>query len=410
MKTIWLSLWLGLGVFGGLLLPGCSQQNSTVGSDLTPGFNGQSPQEIYLDPDTTLFYSTYWNTAVSPFLYVGSSQGYSSYSLLKFNPNSLALPDSYQVDSLILQVWLDSIMTPGAESLAVALHLIDRVYAWTEIGVTWANMDTFPEGEFLTDAQIASPDTGGLGIPLFSTDSLWRAWVSAASSGKTLDYNNGLRLTSGLSMEVLLRLKSGENNTTAKRPKLFLYLDVYDSLGTQIVEDSLFSLLANSDAFVTNYTGSVDSSYLYLGNAVAYRSLFLFNFDSLFEDYYNIAVQRAELVLRADTTLSSLNYDAITGAYPQAMEDSTWLTDPVNADPIPSSLTLSVYNAATATLTINLTSMVYDWIRYPGTHRGLMVRSSTEYYNIARQAFYGVNAPDSTLQPRLRIVYLEGVQ
>lgn len=400
-------------------MTGCSQKSSTVGSTITPGFNGQNPQEIFLDPDTAVFYSTYSNTGVSPFLYVGQAENYIAEALLKFNPYMVSLPDSYQVDSIVLNVSLDSIITPESNSLSISLHLLELAQIWTEIGVTWANLDSLPVGKYVATFNLTAEDTDSVSVHFFGEDplvesqrcdSLLRAWEWASSGGKTLDFNNGIRLTGETSDNCLLRLASGENTTVADRPKLYLYLNVFDSLGSLVAEDSQFTLYAGGDAFIANYYGQIDSSYLYLGDAFAYRSLFLFNVDTLFPSYYDVAIQRAEINLHADTANTTANFDHITSAFPIAMADTSWIVDPLNAETIPSTVIYATYNVTAATLTVNLTDLVYSWIRYPGTNHGIMVRAFSEYYNIARTAFYGLSEPDSTLRPRLRIVYLEGVQ
>jgi hypothetical protein len=119
-----------------------------------------------------------------------------------------------------------------------------------------------------------------------------------------------------------------------------------------------------------------------------------------------LGLHRAEVILLADTT-NEFNFGQITGTFTFEMSDSSWLETPETAPYEFGTYQSTVYyDEEAATLTLNLTDMVYNWIRYPGTNRGFMIRTSAPLADISRTVFYGIDAPDS-LRPTLSIIYLE---
>lgn len=392
----------------GLILSGCAQKDSSVGSDLAPGLNEIYPQEMILDPTASNYYQGATTTGSSPYLYLGQTQGYQADALLKFNPYT-ALPDSYAVDSLVVKLYLDSVITEGSFPLDVSVLFVNRSQTWSEIGVTWDNLDSLQLGDPVASFQVpVSPaDSDSVSFTLPAPDSLLRAWEWAGSGEKTLHYNNGLYLQSDKTWDHMVRFASAENVTVSRRPRLQMYVAVFDTSDTTGAEpvDTMLFIYAGGDAFIAKDFGVLDNSRLYLGNSASYRSLLLFNLQGLFPTY-GVGVHRAEVVLHADTS-SSFNLGQISGAHPVGMQDTSWISSPETAltefgiSPI-----VSVYDEENAKLTLNLTEAAYNWIRYPDSNHGFMIMSSNEYFDISRTVFYGVSAPDS-LRPRLRIVYLE---
>jgi len=403
-----------------LLLIGCAQKDSAVGSSLAPGLNEIYPQDTTLYAWATNFLQAQATTGSSPFLYLGRDAGYDADALLKFNP-ATALPDSYLVDSLIVKLYLDSILANEGSDLPVSVALLNRSYSWFEIGVTWENLDPQATSRYLyldpdqygnsiASFQIpsAAADSDSFAFYLPSPDSLLRAWESAGAGGKTLHFNNGLYLLSDKSQDFLVRLASAENSLVSRRPRLEIYLtaiDTSDTITTTSAWDTL--LYAGADAFIAQSSTPLDSSYLYLGNAVACRSLVLFDVENLLPGY-GTAVQRAEIILHADTT-HPLNYDGITSGFYLQMQDSSWMTNPDEALTQSGSPILAIYDSESAKLVLNITSTVYDWITHSEINYGVMIKSANEYYDLSRTVFYGSGAPDS-LRPQLRVVYLQGVE
>ncbi len=400
-----LMLWLSLGV-----LSGCAQKDSAVGSDLAPGLNDVFPQEMLLYPSATNFFSTSVTTGSSPFLYLGHTQGYDADALLKFNPYS-SLPDSFQADSLVIKLFVDSLISNVGGEQTVSIYCVNRGQTWNEIGVTWDNLDSLqlgdPIAQFLVSS--AASDSDSVSFQLPAPDSLLHAWVSAGSGGKTLHFNNGIYLLSDKSIDFMTRFASAENGSVLLRPKLEMYVKVFDADTTEpggyAQTDTMLFLYAGADAWIANDFGSPDPAQLYLGNGAAYRSFLLFDLENLLPAY-GVAVQRAEIVLHADTT-NAANLGKISSAFYLAMVDTSWIGDPENASTQATSPVIASYNSTSARLTLNLTNIAYDWIRNPGTNHGVMIKSTNEFYDLSRTVFYGTSAPDS-LRPYLRLVYLVG--
>lgn len=400
------------------LLTGCEQKDSAVGSDLAPGLNDIYPQEVILNPATSAFYYELATTGDSDFLYVGRSQGYEAYSLIRFLPYT-AVPDSYWVDSIVVTLYLDSVIVPDpVDPMQIDVIPVNYEQTWAEIGVTWEDIDASQLPEPVASFEFppgSSVDSEYNFIPYESDssrqDSLIRAWEAASSGDKTLHYNNGLILKSDKTTEHMVRFRSSEHDSTEQRPALEMFITVIDTTGeTDSTYADTVLLDAISDAFIVQDSAVLDTSLLYLGNAVGYRSILLFDVDSLISNEilpsYGLGVHRAEVILYADTT-HEFNFGQITGTFTFEMSDSSWLETPETAPYEFGSFQSPVYyDEENASLTLNLTDMVYNWIRYPGTNRGFMIRTSAPLTDISRTVFYGIDAPDS-LRPKLSIIYLE---
>jgi len=397
------------------LIIGCTQKDSTVGSEITGGLD--NPQEIIVDPYKAAFYQTEATTGASPYLLVGNYESYETAALMKFVPTA-ALPDSYAVDSAAIIVYIDSMY--NSDPIFIDVIPVNMSQEWSEIGVTWSELDSLELGDPISSFEVNSGlDSISILLPqpvdpiadsIFA-DSLIRAWDLANSGEKTLYYNNGLYLKATGSVTNLVQLASAEYSDATHQPRLEMYITAYDTTdttGTYPLQDTLFVYSA-SDAFVaTDNAGIDDSTKLYLGNALAFRSLLYFDIAGLLPTY-GVGIHRAEVILHADME-DPQNIGAIDGAFHLRLGDTTWFESPENAAltfgdvPI-----LSVYDDEDGLLTMNVTSFVYDWITEPESNFGFMVKSYDEYLNIARTVFYGIDAPDS-LKPKLRILYVEGEQ
>jgi hypothetical protein len=396
-----------------LLLTGCSQKDSTVGSDLVGGLT--DPEEIIVDPSASAFYQTQATTGASPYLFIGFVQDYETRTLLMFSPGGV-LPDSYAVDSAYIKLFVDSVFTD--DPIQVEVIPVNEEQEWAEIGVTWDSLDSLNLGDPITSFEITA-ETDSVAIPLpqpfdpvadsVFADSLIRAWDAAGSGEKTLFYNHGLLLKAETTTDQMVRFASAENETVERRPTLEMIVTAYDTTdttGSFPMEDTL-SLYAGGDAFiVTDYVGITDSTRLYLGNSLAHRSFLYFDLEGLLPTY-GVGIQRAEVTLHADTSHPA-NIGKIDGSFHLRMEDTTWISNPEEAPiafgDVP---VLSVYDEETATLTMKLTDFVYDWVEDPSSNHGFVIKSYNEYLDLSRTVFYGIDAPDS-LKPKMKILYLIG--
>jgi hypothetical protein len=395
------------------LFSGCEQKDSAVGSDLAPGLNDIFPEELILYPSESAFYYELATTGDSDYLYVGRGQEYEAYSLIRFNPHT-AVPDSYRIDSINISLYLDSVIVADpVDPMQIDVIPVDYQQTWSEIGVVWddINLSQLPEPiasfEFPAGTSVENQYNF---IPYEADssrqDSLVRAWEEASSGTKTLFSNNGLVLKSDKTAEHMIRFKSSEHDSVVQRPALELFITVIDTTGeTDSTYADTVLLYATTDAFLVQDSAVLDSSYLYLGNAVGYRSILLFDVEGLFPTF-GVGIHRAQVILHADTT-NEFNFDVIEGVFTFEMSDSSWLEDPATAPyQFGSFQSPTYFEEETATLTVTLTDEVYNWIRYPGTNRGFMIRTSAPLADISRTVFYGIDAPEE-LRPRMNIIYLE---
>ncbi|MBU0517607.1 DNRLRE domain-containing protein [bacterium] len=393
----------------------CTQKDSSVGSEITGGLD--NPQEIIIEPENSAFYQIEATTGASPYLLVGEYNSYQTAALLKFVPTS-ALPDSYAVDSLAIVMYVDSMF--NSDPVYIDVIAVNESQEWSEIGVTWSELDSLELGDAISAFEVNSGlDSITIHLPPPSepvadstfADSLLRAWDQANSGEKTLLYNNGLYLKATGTVSNLVQLASAEYTISAHQPRLEMYVTVFDTsdtTGTYPLQDTLI-VYASSDAFVaTDNAGIDDSTRLYLGNAVAHRSMLYFDFQNLLPSY-GIGIHRAEVTLHADKE-NPLNIGKINGSFHLRMQDTTWFdtpeTAPIAFGDVP---VLSIYDEETGLLTMKINTFVYDWISAPDTNFGFMIKSFDEFLDISRTVFYGLNAPDS-LRPEMRIIYIEGGQ
>jgi len=158
--------------------------------------------------------------------------------------------------------------------------------------------------------------------------------------------------------------------------------------------DSAFekSYYLNADLFVLedNSDAVMDTTMLYIGSGIGYRSYLNFNLDSLIER--KDTINRAELILTINKELSL--FDG-TGANLLQATDSTYAV-------FGSSISVADDNS----VTVNVTDIVRFWSyldsRYPQNQ--LILYSTTEASSVDRVAFYS-SAADSARIPKLRLVY-----
>jgi hypothetical protein len=404
-------------VLGTLVIAGCAQKDSPVGSNLAPGLSQALPAEMILPPADTRFYRTSSTTIVSTYLYLGHrDEGYRSNLLVRFNPIASVLPDNFMVDSLRVRMVVDSVTQIPNDSIKASVFLVNREQPWWNQsgGVTWNNFnsDTLQFGPSIGQLQVPATAVSGdtVRFLLSSADSLLRAWLAADSGDTSINHNNGLYFDGALNQDYMVRFSSTDHTSFLRRPQLEMFLTYPDSLGNTV--SGVYYASANSDAFIANDTTplSTDIEQVWLGNGAAYRTIMRFAIDDSFAVLPNAIVQRAEVIIRYDAA-NSLNNGTVAGAYGLPMTDTAWLSNPDSATTGPVSLPgISAFNATTGTLAMNVTALVNDWVQHPGTHQGVMIHSANEYENVARQAFYGftVDVAD-TLRPYLRIVYVRGV-
>ena len=345
--------------------------------NLAPGLGNILPVEVLLSPEDTRFFRTLTTTGASSVLYLGYNQGYYSNILLKFYPFAAALPDSFTVDSLRVKLIVDSVaLSPGGD-MAASAFLVNRERSWYEIGVTWNtfNPDTTQMGASFAAIQIpaVAADSDSVFFSLPSPDSLLRSWVAADSGDTAIHFNNGIYLAASTNQNYMMRFTSSEYTYFTQRPRLEMFLKDYDTTVTHGGDpvDSVFYSSPIGDAFIALDSTTLspqDSARVWLGNAAAYRTIMRFPIDATFDtiSHYNVAVQRAELIIHYDST-STLNFDQVSGAYGIPMADTTWLQTPATAPTLAVSLPgLSPYDPATGTLAVNVTLLVNDWIQHRG--------------------------------------------
>jgi len=349
-------------------------------------------------------------TGGSANLYVGASNDITSYAISKyFRPTK---PFEITVDSARLVLAWEGGIGNGALP-AVEGNL--AVFPWSESAAP-ADVDV-PAGTRLDsriDRSTAAGDTGALSftVPLAEINS-WLAWIDSS----TIDTNwvDSARLDPALSLVVkapaatdrLIRFRARSATADSLRPKLLLYATIKDS-ATDVAHDSLYSIVASADMFLTTNSASPLPNRLVLGGGAAVRSAIKFDMTPIYasSDTFEIVVNRAELTLHRDRAAYPWAPWS-RSVWPYRMTSDRWMTEPDSAEFSGFVLTPTAVDSSSDTLQLVVTSPSASWAKNDSLNYGLLLEATSEGLDIERIAFFDQSSADPALRPSLRIYYTE---
>jgi len=406
-KSIWALCIVGAPL---LLLFGCAQPDGPVGSGVGGRPEGHFRSVVCPALADTSYIVARVGTGGSANLYVGASHDVSSYAISKYYRP--VKPYEITVDSARMTLAWEGGIGDGAMP-AIEGNL--AVFSWSESTVPAdADVPTGTRLDSRIDRTTAAGDTGSLSftVPVAEVAS-WLAWIDSSS----IDTNwvDSTRLDAALSLVVkapaavdrLVRFKSRSATGDSLRPKLLIYATIKDS-ASDVAHDSLYSIVATSDMFITTNTAAPLPNRLVLGGGAAVRSALKFDMTPVYaaKDTFEVVVNRAVLTLHRDRA-------AYTWApwsksvWPYRMTSNLWLTYPDSAAYSGFVLSPTAVDSSADTLQLVVTSPAASWASADSLNFGLLLMATSEGLDIERIAFFDQSAVDPALRPSLKVYYTE---
>ncbi|MFA6469367.1 MAG: hypothetical protein WCW35_10755 [Bacteroidota bacterium] len=165
-------------------------------------------------------------------------------------------------------------------------------------------------------------------------------------------------------------------------------------------KDSL-TFASGEDTYVSKYTGPTTVNPLMVHGAFGVRSKIHFNTASLKN---NPIINNATLQLTLDTVASSIyGYSPDTVIALIGMSGTT--LDQSDSTIYTYGYRSSVDSNMFPVYTFNLTKITDRWVRYVNPNFGLTLRWGVEYSTAEKAVFFSSAAADTTVRPRLKIIY-----
>jgi hypothetical protein len=328
------------------VLSSCSERERSAG-----GF-ASYPDSLLLDPETVtldsiLVDSTYHRftpTGNSRTLLLGFQDEYEAWILFQFE-RTFSSYDSARME-----------LSPVGESLGVSLEFgVYRVLQdWEDSSVVWPFQDYDPTP--LVQGSFSAADT------LIAIDCPAPETV-ITEDDTSLSWNMLLLPTSG----GMAKLSARESEL---KPTIWFYTG----------EDTTF-VHAHTDAYVINYEGVVDTSFLWIGSGWVLRSDLIFDISML---PANSIINRAELILR------------VADPSTEWMEIAAFVPDA-------SASAIGYLNTGADSTSILVTDLVQYWVSSENV--GLTLKTTDETEDISRASFLSSISPDG--QPSIHVTYTE---
>ncbi len=358
-------------------------KENPVGSDFFQRENYGSETYTLFQPapnDTSYKASVF--TDKSGYLYVGGYRANFSRSLIHFAMTDIS--DTITVDSAIVTLHINNILGSATEPFVPTVHLITGPWEPSE-----TNWDHFEASNIIGDAITLTEttiDTDSVAFTLPS--SLVQSWIDTTDQTE----NNGILISyTELDTGSLVQYYSA-NSYEGVYPKLTLFYQE-DTLTT-------IDIVASKDTYIVNSQKEPSPDRLFISNSIAFRSLLLFNIDTIPAD---ATINKAMLILHADTTQSFPNHDNPFDIYGYPITDLSW---PLPLIPVDSSIYASgTLEDTTDVMRMNITTIVECWTyELLDVNAGILLSGRDEQKNILGRGFFSTTA-DSALQPALEIFY-----
>ena len=370
---------LVLGLFIAFIQCGKNSKNPVGSKYLEP--RGSENDTTFTASLQDTFYHTDIECGISSYLYLGETEYLKAKTLIWFSD----FPDSGIVDSAVVTLTTYEIIGSLTGSFTASVHLIKS--DWDEYETTWETFEQNQVGEeiatFELDAAEIDANLDSLNISFRLPVATVQSWMDTA----TADDNYGICLSYSTSDFVV----GFDSRALTDGPKLDLYVS-QDT--TQLHE----TLSPKQDTFIATSLQAERSDRFFITNGSALRSFLDFDVTSIQED---ATINRALVVLHVDTLLSVPDNSSSFYIYAYPIENSvTWPISSVELDS-----TLSMLGTVSGdSASINITTIVQNWTSGKSENYGLLLKGSSEIYNLHQRAFFSTES-DSLLRPRLEVYY-----
>jgi hypothetical protein len=380
-----------------LAAAGCSEE-PTVGNSLV----AELPLTGFVTKDTTITATTgrAYRTYVPQdglLNLVGRNGTYSAYLLLQFSAAWLPDRDTAAVFSASLKLRSATWAGTSGAPFGFTVHRITR--AWSPYTVTWDSVGVDPIASGFCEATPRGTFAGGVGLDSaeFALDTtMVREWLQTTTPTTTSQFGVILIPSAQTQNGVQGFKEFSDLSTIADLPTLTVIAG--NTAGTILDTNSYrvgFDTFVGTD---THPTGPADD--LIMQGGVHYRSTLSFDVSGIPR---GAIINRATLTLAQDVSASRI---------------STFITDPAIASHIPQDSTdlrkLNVedpnaigrpVSAGASTWKFDVWNATQSWLRGPNYGLVLRVPSAQEYQSADVYAFYNALAADSSLRPRLSVLY-----
>ena len=370
----------------GLLLFGCSQDPSSVGSKLT-GDKFSAHQTTLVSIGDTSFRAPIANGTGS-FVLIGQYGALRSRAFLRFTvPDTLAgvRIDTAELIVTVGYTWnaistpaefeIQKVSTPWSSATVTADSLSSLVLTPTNSG---RFKDTLSIGRVLT----AQVDT-----------TLIRQWITDAADTSRSHF---------FSIAVLPKSSQPDMGVWG-----FYEIGLSEGPSLKIIytrngkKDSV-SVNNGEDTFIATRVPFSPSGYIETQGGISVRSKISFNLSTISDSVNRAIVNNATLELTLDNSKSVLG----------AGSPDTVVALFGGSNSLPDSVSLGYYaygyrtdatQTSNSVYTFAVTSMVQQWLNSPSTNHGIVLRSATDVTSVDTHFFY--SSKDSTKAPRLTISY-----
>ncbi len=374
---------------GTVLPPGCSQEPTEANALLAP-----LPLTDVAVRDTTIgatgsgqFIRRYPMDGAQDL--IGTTAGYTAYSLIQFYPSYFPVRDTALVYSAKLR--LHSLSWFGADStgqFGFNVYLIAQ--SWNSLTATW---DTVQKAGFYDAASVRGSYTGsGTGAIVVNLDTtMVRQWLATSTDTTTTKYGIILAPAAGSTVVWGYQQFNGDSSVCPT-----LWIIAGSPTGP---ERDTAAYYQGMDSFVSTVAGlPSDPALLSLQAGLVARSVLTFNVSFLPQ---GAVVNNAQLLLHQSPGVSrfaSFPPDTTVQAHVLLSTTDTTVFEGTFATGLRLADTSNTY-------AIDIRHAVQAWIR--GPNDGLLLRESSalEFSTFNLHALYNQLAADPGLRPRLRIIY-----
>jgi len=384
----------------GLLCVSCSEPSGPVGGNIGTPITGRTAI-LTLDIDAVCnFRLDKISAGSSAYLYIGgdghASEAVSAESLLRYKPLT-TMPYEWQVDSAYFTVfWAEAVIGAYPD---VEARILD--FTWTEAAPP--DLDSIPSGYRTEFLEYPTPVEKARAKINLSVDSA-RVWLARSDSTRC-DSAITLNLR-GLQNDRLARFYSA-NAVDSLKPYLWVFCTVRDSVHLPQHKDTL-RFLPSDDMFIVKDTYQPVEGAVIIGRGSVWRSGLRFNLMPFAElsDSLHIVVNLATLTLYRDRALFS-NLPVTPSILPYRYTDSLSFERHDSAAVAGVTNTAAAIDAATDSVKLDVTLAVREWKLKPRQNWGMQLEAPYAGNEIDRVAFYGTNAPNMSLRPRIIVRYTE---
>ena len=379
-----------------LAAAGCSEtptEDNSIGGALT--------RSSFLIRDTTLyatsgrsFQRTLANNGAANL--VGMAGGHTAYAVLQFPPSVMPINDTDDVLSATLRIRFVSWFGDSAGPFGISVHRIVSASTWSPDSLVWQDVQSdFYDPTPLGAEQFfpVQGDTETVSIMLDTT--LIHSWFHAGNTGNPDSVDRGIILLPTSGTQVVRGFNAFFFNTDSVQYYPTLQVAVHhpaiDSTETLTIQAGFDTHVAHLE----NFTPNPDRLYTQAG--IVYESRLTFDLGFIVR---GTIISNAELVLINDPaeTMIATPATRIVTVHRSLSETDSASFSFSSIDGIPTDGQPERYS-------FNVGALVQSLVRGPNYGITLRPSPATITSSLDRFAFYNATVADSTLRPRLRILY-----